>query len=469
MKPEVDEGRHDPEQVGTVHASRSRRRESATTSASSDRLRYAVDISGPGWPCRPVAAALRCPLESREPARAAMTSDPRCPPSTPMGSRRANREIARRSEARNPDVTSVRGCPTIRLRERWPKRHRPLARTLRGILSPRAPDNHRRSPQAVQQSLDPGRVVLAVRIDLHDGVVVVALGVEKAVRIAAPTPTSNGSRTTVADSPAARTAVASVEPSSMTMTVSSGRVPSPLGPRRPPFGPRCRPVSRRAPARRRSRRPARPVRHARPGRRRYPPNPSWPGRRRRKHSLVVDPPLPPGHLPHAADLGPLPPLEDPDILGGLVQRVERAGVQPRSATRQHRHGQPALIQVGAIHIRDLRLAAGTRLQVRSQGHDGVVVEVQPGHGVGARRCGRPPRCRWHASGRRTTRHRRRWGPPRGRRRSAPVHWQAFAQRGPEAGAVKMLSPRMSATGSSAMNLAATRNASAIPRGASWVA
>ncbi len=74
-------------------------------------------------------------------------------------------------------------------------------------------------------------------------------------------------------------------------------------------------------------------------------------------------------------------LDGADEAGGVGQGVEGAGVEPGGAAGQDLHGQPAGLQVGAVDVGDLVLAAGGGLEVLGDLDDVVVVEVQAGHGV----------------------------------------------------------------------------------------
>lgn len=56
--------------------------------------------------------------------------------------------------------------------------------------------------------------------------------------------------------------------------------------------------------------------------------------------LVVDPAHAPRHFFGDADLQALPTLQGPDEIGGVQQRVECPGVQPRCPAGQHLDRQP---------------------------------------------------------------------------------------------------------------------------------
>src|SRR5262249_40212915 len=84
---------------------------------------------------------------------------------------------------------------------------------------------------------------------------------------------------------------------------------------------------------------------------------------------------PPRDLLHAADLEPLPLLDDPDELRGLDQRMEGSGVEPGGAAIEHGDGQLAAAQVGVVDRGDLQLAAGTRGEPARDLDHAAVVEV----------------------------------------------------------------------------------------------
>lgn len=76
-------------------------------------------------------------------------------------------------------------------------------------------------------------------------------------------------------------------------------------------------------------------------------------------------------------------LHGADELGGLVQALHGAGVQPRVAAAQGDHGQRPLPQVHPVEVGDLQLAAGGRLDLMRLGGHVARVEVQAGDRVGA--------------------------------------------------------------------------------------
>ena len=96
----------------------------------------------------------------------------------------------------------------------------------------------------------------------------------------------------------------------------------------------------------------------------------------------------PGHLLGHADLESLPAFDGADVVAGVQQRVERAGVQPRRAAGEHLDRQPALVQVDLVDLGDLVLAARRGFQRPRDLDDVVVIEVQARHRVVRLRGGR---------------------------------------------------------------------------------
>lgn len=74
-------------------------------------------------------------------------------------------------------------------------------------------------------------------------------------------------------------------------------------------------------------------------------------------------------------------LHGADELGGLVQALHGAGVQPRVAAAQGDDGQRPLLQVHPVEVGDLQLAAGGGLHFMCLGGHVARVEVQAGDGV----------------------------------------------------------------------------------------
>ena len=95
----------------------------------------------------------------------------------------------------------------------------------------------------------------------------------------------------------------------------------------------------------------------------------------------VYPALAPGYLLDAADAEALAVLYRRHEVGGLEQAVAVARVQPGEAAAEELDPQRPLLQVEAVEVGDLVLAAGGRLQGRGLGRHRVVVEVEAGHGI----------------------------------------------------------------------------------------
>src|SRR5208283_1744638 len=72
---------------------------------------------------------------------------------------------------------------------------------------------------------------------------------------------------------------------------------------------------------------------------------------------VVDPALAPGDLLEARDLEPLPVLDDVDELRGLEERRVGPRVEPGDAAPQDLGVEVAGLEVEAVQVRDLQLAA----------------------------------------------------------------------------------------------------------------
>ena len=99
--------------------------------------------------------------------------------------------------------------------------------------------------------------------------------------------------------------------------------------------------------------------------------------------LGRDPAVLPGDLLGARDRQVLGVLHGADELGGLVQALRGAGVQPRVAAAEGDHGECPLLQVHLVERGDLQLPAGGRLHPMGLGGDVARIEVQAGDGVGA--------------------------------------------------------------------------------------
>ena len=93
--------------------------------------------------------------------------------------------------------------------------------------------------------------------------------------------------------------------------------------------------------------------------------------------VVGEPAHPPGDLLGRADLEALPALDGAHEVGGVVERVEGAGVEPGGAARQHLDVEAPLLEVAAVEVGDLQLAARRRRQLGGVLHHVVVVEVEP--------------------------------------------------------------------------------------------
>ena len=76
-------------------------------------------------------------------------------------------------------------------------------------------------------------------------------------------------------------------------------------------------------------------------------------------------------------------LHGADELGGLVEALHGAGVEPRVAAAEGDHGQRPLLQVHPVEVGDLQLAARGGLHLMRLGCHVARVEVQSGDGVGA--------------------------------------------------------------------------------------
>ena len=99
--------------------------------------------------------------------------------------------------------------------------------------------------------------------------------------------------------------------------------------------------------------------------------------------LGRDPAVLPGDLLGHGNGQVLGVLHGADELGGLVEALHGAGVQPRVAAAQGDDGQRPLLQVHPVEVGDLQLAARGRLDPMRLGGDVARVEVQAGDGVGA--------------------------------------------------------------------------------------
>ena len=89
---------------------------------------------------------------------------------------------------------------------------------------------------------------------------------------------------------------------------------------------------------------------------------------------------PVGDLLDAGDLEPLPGLDGLDVVGGLDQRLGRAGVEPGEPAAEPLDAELAALEIVAVDVGDLQLAPRRGLQVRGDLDDLVVVEIEPGDG-----------------------------------------------------------------------------------------
>ena len=96
-----------------------------------------------------------------------------------------------------------------------------------------------------------------------------------------------------------------------------------------------------------------------------------------------DPAVLPGDLLGYRDRQVLGVLDGADELGGLVQALHGAGVQPRVATAQRHDRQRPLLQVHLVERGDLELATDRGLHPIGLGGHIARIEVQAGDGVGA--------------------------------------------------------------------------------------
>ena len=96
-----------------------------------------------------------------------------------------------------------------------------------------------------------------------------------------------------------------------------------------------------------------------------------------------DPAVLPGDLLGDGHRQVLGVLHGADELGGLVQALHGAGVQPGVAAAEGHDGQRPLLQVHPVEVGDLQLAAGRGLHPMRLGGHVARVEVQAGDGVGA--------------------------------------------------------------------------------------
>src|SRR5690606_9076835 len=95
----------------------------------------------------------------------------------------------------------------------------------------------------------------------------------------------------------------------------------------------------------------------------------------------ADPAVAPGDLLRAAHAQPLARLDGLDEVRGLDQRLVGAGVEPGVAAAELLQVQAALLEVAAVEIGDLELAAWRRLELRREVARPAIVEIQAGDRV----------------------------------------------------------------------------------------
>src|SRR4051812_26406125 len=91
---------------------------------------------------------------------------------------------------------------------------------------------------------------------------------------------------------------------------------------------------------------------------------------------IVDEPEVVRDLLRARDLQSLPQLHGLDKIRGLQQRLLRAGVKPREAAPELLDPQFADLQIDAIQVGDLQLAARRRLKVLREIANALVVKIE---------------------------------------------------------------------------------------------
>ena len=99
--------------------------------------------------------------------------------------------------------------------------------------------------------------------------------------------------------------------------------------------------------------------------------------------LPVDPAVLVGDLLEHRDRLVLGALDGADELAGLVEALHGAGVEPRVPAPEGHDGQAPVLEVHAVEVGDLELAAGRGDDPLGHLADAAVVEVQAGDGVGA--------------------------------------------------------------------------------------
>src|SRR5690606_35700243 len=101
----------------------------------------------------------------------------------------------------------------------------------------------------------------------------------------------------------------------------------------------------------------------------------------RSQLRLVDPAVVPGDLLRAAHPQALARLDGLDVVGRLQQRPGRAGIEPCVAAAQALQVQYALVEITAVEVGDLELAARRGLERSGEIAGAPVVEVQAGHRI----------------------------------------------------------------------------------------
>src|SRR6478735_4396958 len=91
--------------------------------------------------------------------------------------------------------------------------------------------------------------------------------------------------------------------------------------------------------------------------------------------------LSPGCLLGSPDLESLSSLDGAYEVAGVIHGLERPGVQPGCATRQHTHLELSGLEVVTVNVGDLVLAARRRPELAGDLNDVVVVKVEARDGV----------------------------------------------------------------------------------------
>lgn len=98
------------------------------------------------------------------------------------------------------------------------------------------------------------------------------------------------------------------------------------------------------------------------------------------HLLLADPAVMIGYLLQAGDLQVHVRFHGTNELGGVRQRLRRAGVQPDEAPAQRYGVQVAYFEVHVVEVGDLQLVAPGRFDLFGELHRPVIVEVKAGGG-----------------------------------------------------------------------------------------